>query len=82
MDVRHLIGKVAGVPRTRGMSLIYTLTCGSGENFLRVCVGMSPTDTLICWILVKLLYICLVPNFSACPRRQHLSRRWLFIIDG
>ena len=61
MDVRHLIGKVAGFPW---------------------CVGMSPTDTLICWILVKLLYICLVPNFSACPRGQHLSRRWLFVIDG
>lgn len=31
--------------------------------------------------LVKLLYICPVPDFGACPRRQHLSRRWLFIID-
>ena len=40
MDVRHLIGKVAGVPRTRGMSLIYTLTGGPGGNFPRVCGDM------------------------------------------
>lgn len=73
-----------GFPVCAGMNLIYTLTGGPGGNFPRVCgdvCGDKPDRHAYILDLVKLLYICPVLNFGACPRRQHLSRRWLFIID-
>lgn len=86
MDVRHLIGKAAGVPRTRGDEpYLYSYRRPRRKFSPRVwgrMRGDEPDRHAYMLDFGQIVVYLPRTQFRCKPEKATVSRRWLIIIDG